>query len=145
MSDRTREFARPSGRPSGRMPFLTAGSPQMVSNRGAREKVVLAPGHSAVDWEARKREETKRIRSRLPQFPMRLRKEDVKLHASRDDCWVSLGGKVYDITGYLDYHPGGVDKLLLVAGKDGTAMFNRYHPWVNFERMLDGCLVGFVL
>lgn len=141
MSDRKRDFARPGTR----APFLTAGSPQMVAGRGERQKVVLAPGHSALDWESRKREEAKRIRSRLPQFPMRLRKEDVKIHASREDCWVTLGGKVYDITGYLDFHPGGVEKLLLVAGKDGTALFNKYHPWVNFDRILDGCLVGFVV
>jgi len=38
---------------------------------------------------------------------------------------------VYNITHYLRFHPGGVPLLLKVAGKDGTALFNKYHAWVR--------------
>lgn len=44
-----------------------------------------------------------------------------------------LGGQVYNLTPYLQYHPGGADILVKTAGRDGTALFNRYHPWVNLE------------
>ena len=33
-------------------------------------------------------------------------------------------GNVYNITPYLDFHPGGVDELMRGAGKDGTALFD---------------------
>ena len=35
------------------------------------------------------------------------------------------------MTPYLRFHPGGADTLLEAAGKDGTALFNTYHAWVN--------------
>ena len=28
------------------------------------------------------------------------------------------------------------------AGKDATALFNKYHQWVNYESMLSACVVG---
>lgn len=50
--------------------------------------------------------------------------------------------QVFNITHYLRFHPGGVPLLLKVAGKDGTALFTKYHAWVNFDFMLAKCLVG---
>lgn len=41
--------------------------------------------------------------------------------------------QVYNVTPYLDYHPGGADILLKTAGKDCTALFNKYHAWVNID------------
>lgn len=29
-----------------------------------------------------------------------------------------------------------------MAGRDGTKLFGEVHPWVNWEGMLEGCLVG---
>lgn len=31
----------------------------------------------------------------------------VSKHRTSQDCWVVLNGEVYDITTYLDFHPGG--------------------------------------
>jgi hypothetical protein len=28
------------------------------------------------------------------------------------------------------------------AGRDGSKLFGEVHPWVNWEGMLEGCLVG---
>lgn len=33
--------------------------------------------------------------------------------------------QVYNLTPYLKFHPGGVAILMSVAGKDGTALFNK--------------------
>ena len=35
-------------------------------------------------------------------------------HTSRDDCWVAIHGKVYDVTQFLSIHPGGVEALMKV-------------------------------
>ncbi|TDL24600.1 fatty acid-2 hydroxylase [Rickenella mellea] len=43
---------------------------------------------------------------------------DVASHNSRSSCWVSRGGKVYDVTGFLADHPGGDDMILKHAGQD---------------------------
>ncbi|CAN8104559.1 unnamed protein product [Discula destructiva] len=51
-------------------------------------------------------------------------KKDVGAHVGRDDCWMTIHGEVYDVTKYLDDHPGGVDILLELAGKDASQAYD---------------------
>ena len=53
-----------------------------------------------------------------------------------------LDAQVYNITPYMNFHPGGVAQLRRGAGIDSTALFNKYHAWVNAEMMMENCLVG---
>lgn len=73
---------------------------------------------------------------------IRVSESELKEHKTREDCWTVLGGRVYNLTPYMPFHPGGEKILMAIAGKDGTALFMRTHSWVNFENMLDRCLVG---
>lgn len=57
-------------------------------------------------------------------------------------AWSSWQGKVYNITPYMPFHPGGEPELMKAAGRDGTKLFMEVHPWVNWENMLSSCLVG---
>jgi len=50
----------------------------------------------------------------------------LKKHNKREDAWTALQGRVYNITPYLPFHPGGVDELMRVAGRDGTRLFCMY-------------------
>lgn len=43
--------------------------------------------------------------------------EDCKSHNKEEDCWLVVGGKVYDVTEFLDEHPGGFDIVLAACGK----------------------------
>ena len=41
--------------------------------------------------------------------------------------WLSVSpptGRVYNVSPYMDFHPGGVDELMRGAGKDGTDLFD---------------------
>jgi cytochrome b involved in lipid metabolism len=49
--------------------------------------------------------------------------EEVQKHNTPEDAWCVLNGRVYNITPYLDFHPGGRRQLLRVAGKDGSELF----------------------
>ncbi|KAG0452144.1 hypothetical protein HPP92_026115 [Vanilla planifolia] len=49
-------------------------------------------------------------------------KEEVSLHRKRDDCWIIVKDKVYDVTSYVEEHPGG-DSILKHAGDDSTKGF----------------------
>ena len=68
----------------------------------------------------------------------------LRYHTGRKgkDAWTVLGGKVYNISPYLPFHPGGEPELLRGAAKDGTKLFGEIHPWVNYEGMLSACLIG---
>ncbi|CAG8434507.1 673_t:CDS:1 [Scutellospora calospora] len=54
--------------------------------------------------------------------------KEVAKHNTRQDCWVIIHGKVYDVTKFLPEHPGGVKVILDQAGKDATAAFDPIHP-----------------
>jgi cytochrome b involved in lipid metabolism len=49
--------------------------------------------------------------------------EEVGKHTSVNDCWVLLHGVVYDVSKYLDEHPGGPEIIQDVAGTDATEEF----------------------
>ena len=53
--------------------------------------------------------------------------EEVAKHNKHDDCWIILGEKgkkkVYDVTKFLDDHPGGPETLMDVAGQDANEEF----------------------
>ena len=48
--------------------------------------------------------------------------EELAKHNSRDDCWIAIDGKVYDITSFIYQHPGG-DAILKGCGKDATQLY----------------------
>ncbi|KAJ3107025.1 Cytochrome b5 [Phlyctochytrium planicorne] len=48
---------------------------------------------------------------------------DVSAHNTRDDCWLVIDKKVYDVTKFLDEHPGGEEVLLEQGGSDSTEAF----------------------
>ncbi|XP_022997294.1 cytochrome b5 [Cucurbita maxima] len=49
--------------------------------------------------------------------------EEISRHSSNDDCWIIIDGKVYDLTSYLDEHPGGDDVIIAATGRDATDDF----------------------
>ncbi|TQS37608.1 hypothetical protein Golomagni_01912 [Golovinomyces magnicellulatus] len=105
--------------------------------------VILKPGHSPLDW-ARLANSNADLSglagaSYIKVPPSLLRKQTGR---KGKDAWTVLGGKVYNITPYLPFHPGGEAELLRSAGRDGTKLFTEVHPWVNWEGMLASCLVG---
>ncbi|CAO3573083.1 unnamed protein product [Mortierella alpina] len=107
-----------------------------------RIKFALAPGHSPLDWA---RLTTSGTNLRGVMAIGRYTLADVKEHNSYDDAWTVLNGKVYNITPYLPFHPGGEKELMRCAGRDGTRLFNLTHKWVNYEYMLKECQVGFLV
>lgn len=44
--------------------------------------------------------------------------EDVEVHNKESDCWISHAGKVYDVTKFLQDHPGGDELIIQYGGKD---------------------------
>jgi len=66
----------------------------------------------------------------------------VAKHCTRDDAWVIIDERVYDVTRFIDKHPGGVGPILNLAGKDCTDVFANYHAHRIYRTMLPGFLIG---
>ncbi|KAI0154936.1 FMN-dependent dehydrogenase-domain-containing protein [Xylariaceae sp. FL1272] len=62
---------------------------------------------------------------------------EVATHDNKDDCWVVIHGKAYDVTEFLPEHPGGMKIILKYAGKDATAEFDPIHPPDTLDKYLD--------
>lgn len=60
----------------------------------------------------------------------------VAKHTSPDSCWVILYGNVYDVTDFLQDHPGGSKIILKLAGKDATEEYDPVHPPGTIEENL---------
>ncbi|XP_048334241.1 cytochrome b5 [Ziziphus jujuba] len=48
---------------------------------------------------------------------------EVSVHNTPQDCWLIINEKVYDVTKFLEDHPGGDEVLLSATGKDATDDF----------------------
>jgi cytochrome b involved in lipid metabolism len=48
---------------------------------------------------------------------------EVQKHKDREDCWVIIHDKVYDVTQFLEEHPGGDEVILSATAKDATDDF----------------------
>lgn len=122
--------------------FPAPGSQQRVgpSGQSGRNKVALKPGHSLMDWIrfSKSGKDLTGLRGRL----IEVTQEELQKHNKREDCWTCIRGMVYNVTPYMDYHPGGEEELMKAAGIDGTELFDQVHRWVNYESMLKECLVG---
>ena len=71
-------------------------------------------------------------------------KQEVSKHNKENDIWVTYHNKVYDITKFIEYHPGGKEKILEAAGKSIKPYWNKYpiHNENQVKDILDTYLVG---
>ncbi|KAL4574338.1 hypothetical protein LXL04_021167 [Taraxacum kok-saghyz] len=68
--------------------------------------------------------------------------QEASEHNSAGDCWVVIDGKVYDVSTYLDEHPGGDDVLLQVTGKDATDEFEDAGHSKTARELMESFCIG---
>lgn len=88
----------------------------MRASGSGRRKVALPPGRSQLDW-VRNSASLSRLRPRA--IPL----SELRQHATRKDAWIAINGKVFDVTPYLEYHPGGIPMIMSGAGKVWSLKF----------------------
>ena len=81
---------------------------------------------------------------RRQQATRRIAPAEVKSHNSSSDCWVIIGGSVYDVTTWLQDHPGGSGVILALGGQDATQEFEDVGHTQYAVALLDKYLVGVV-
>jgi cytochrome b involved in lipid metabolism len=51
----------------------------------------------------------------------------VKANNSAASCWSVIDGYVYNLTNWINSHPGGSGAILYLCGIDGTSAFKSQH------------------
>ncbi|KAL3844241.1 hypothetical protein ACJIZ3_001644 [Penstemon smallii] len=70
--------------------------------------------------------------------------DELKTHSKKGDLWISIQGKVYDVSEWVKTHPGGESPLMNLAGQDATDAFVAFHQG-NVWQFLDKFFNGFYL
>ncbi|OJJ06020.1 hypothetical protein ASPVEDRAFT_140035 [Aspergillus versicolor CBS 583.65] len=52
---------------------------------------------------------------------------ELQKHTTPDDCWIIVHSRIYDITAFLDEHPGGSAIILKYAGNDASKAYDEVH------------------
>ncbi|XAR53926.1 hypothetical protein NMG60_11028869 [Bertholletia excelsa] len=68
--------------------------------------------------------------------------EEVAKHNRKGDCWIIISGKVYDVTPFLDDHPGGDEVLLTATEKDATDDFEDVGHSDSAREMMSQYYIG---
>ncbi|KAK9428547.1 hypothetical protein V1505DRAFT_357712 [Lipomyces doorenjongii] len=68
--------------------------------------------------------------------------QEIAKHKTKDDNWIIIHGKVYDVTDYGKDHPGGLDILLEVAGTDATSAYEDVGHSEDAAEIMHSYLVG---
>lgn len=50
-------------------------------------------------------------------------RSEVAAHNTDEDLWVIIDGRVYDLSMWINFHPGGRDPLIEMAGKGVVFLF----------------------
>lgn len=67
----------------------------------------------------------------------------VRTHDSASSCWSVIDGSVYNLTRWINSHPGGSSAIVGICGRDGTSSFNSRHGGQSSPKStLAGYLLG---
>lgn len=72
--------------------------------------------------------------------------KDVAQHAAANDCWMVIGGQVYDFSTYIPQHPAAPEVMTRHCGKEATRAFetkDRSRPHTDYAKgLLAKYLIG---
>jgi cytochrome b involved in lipid metabolism len=77
-----------------------------------------------------------------PAGKLNLSISEIKTHNSKSDCWSIVNSNVYNLTTYVQSHPGGASVIANICGKDGSKAFANQH---NTQSKPNNVLSGFLL
>ncbi|XP_034476439.1 cytochrome b5 reductase 4 [Drosophila innubila] len=131
--------------PSSAPQRLTGGSNGTSSGSGSatgnpRNKCALKPGYSLMSWVRLCNSGADLAGTGGRVVPVS--RSELARHNQVNDAWMAIRGRVFNVTRYMDFHPGGVDELMRGVGRDATKLFDEVHAWVNYPQLLGKCYVG---
>lgn len=75
--------------------------------------------------------------------------DEVAKHNSPNDCWLIINDNVYEVTNYINNHPGGAKRIISFCGQDATTAFatkgNKNKPHSSSaNQILESFKIGFL-
>ncbi|KAM4907694.1 cytochrome b5 isoform 1-T1 [Sylvia borin] len=70
------------------------------------------------------------------------RLEEVQKHSNSQSTWIIIHNRIYDVTKFLDEHPGGEEVLREQAGGDATENFEDVGHSTDARTMSESFIVG---
>eukprot|EP00695_Tsukubamonas_globosa_P002044 TRINITY_DN311_c0_g1_i3.p1 TRINITY_DN311_c0_g1~~TRINITY_DN311_c0_g1_i3.p1 ORF type:complete len:131 (+),score=52.14 TRINITY_DN311_c0_g1_i3:69-461(+) len=67
---------------------------------------------------------------------------EISKHDTHEDCWIIVRKKVYDVTRFLDDHPGGGEVIVEQAGGDSTNAFEGVGHSEQAKKDLENYYIG---
>ena len=68
---------------------------------------------------------------------------DIATHKDAASCYSTISGNVYDLTLWVNMHPGGKAAILSLCGTDGTEKFmNKHHGGAKYMTILARFKIG---
>jgi len=67
---------------------------------------------------------------------------EVAEHNTGDDMWMAIHNKVYDVTAFIEEHPGGMEVLVENAGLDATYTFEDVGHSLDARELLSQYYIG---
>ena len=78
-----------------------------------------------------------------PAGTINLSNSEIKTHNLKSDCWSIVNGNVYNLTTYVQRHPGGASVIANICGKDGSKAFvNEHNTKSKPNNVLSSFLLG---
>jgi len=69
-------------------------------------------------------------------------KKEVAKHTDKSSTWIIIHNNIYDVTKFLEEHPGGEEVLLEQAGKDATENFEDVGHSTDARTMMKDFHIG---
>ncbi|KAL6067105.1 Acyl-CoA desaturase [Balamuthia mandrillaris] len=125
------------------LPLHTTNHHHHHNNNSNNEDIEMEKEMQKQKWkdEAEAESEAKRQRKAEQVKERLITEEELARHNSPGDYWLSVGLKVYNVSSFVERHPGG-DLILQGVGKDVTVLFETSHGrWVR-DKVLPKFYIG---
>lgn len=67
--------------------------------------------------------------------------EEVKKHNKKTDAWLIINNKVYNVTSWINNHPGGLI-IMKGVGKDASTLYKKFKHSKNADNILKKFYIG---
>lgn len=107
--------------------FLTAGSILAEGFVFSAVKVTEEEKVSPVQNKEGVGNSTKAVTGQNKPIGLVLSLAEASKHNTESDCWLVIKNKVYNVSSYIGYHPGGANRIISECGNEVTGLFASIH------------------